>query len=302
MSDIDFLVATRDLATVEAALFDLGYRQESTHPREFYETHHHTTPFRHPRTGVWVEVHRGLCARSSPVGSDAPFGAQRVLAEQSASEFRGHAVYRLSEELQIVYLAAHWAYDFRLAGGLVAMLDTIHLLKNARPIRWERLLELLEGTVAATAVYLVLAYLDRHELLDLPSGLIGEIAHRQRALGRPSLWLLHGIIDRYVTNGRDLGLLMSERNLPIIWESLLRPCPGFRKPLLAGWKLLPSRSWLMRSVPSPAPRSSAPDAAQRGSESSASGGRDDDGDSSARADRTVPNRSGRRLRQQADSK
>lgn len=260
MRDIDFLVATEDLAKTESALFGLGYRQESNRPRHYYETHHHTMPFRHPRTGVWVEVHRGLCAAGSEVGSDPAFSAERVSAERRISEFRGRPVYRLSAELQIVYLAAHWAYDFQPAGGLVAMLDVIHLLKRARSIRWEHVLSWLDGAIAANAVYLLLTYLDRHGLVELPAGLIGDIARRQRAFGRASLHLLHAIIDRYETNGRPLGPLMSERNCPIVWECLLRPEPELEKLVRIVWRLLPSRYRLMRAAPSRALPSSTPDA------------------------------------------
>jgi hypothetical protein len=259
MRDIDFLVATDDLAPTESALRALGYRQESRLSHEFYATHHHTMPFRHPQTGVWVEVHRGLCPTWSPVAADAAFGAAQMAAEQRRSEFRGRPVQRLSAELQIVYLAAHWAHDFRLAGGLVAMLDTIHLLNNSRAIRWERVLSLLDGAVAANAVYLLLSYLDRHRLVELPPGVGGELAGRQRAFGRGSLRALHAMIDRYVTNGRPLGLLMSERSFPIVWHSLLRPEPGLRKLARIGWWLLPSRSWLTRAAPGPALPSSAPE-------------------------------------------
>ena len=40
-------------------------------------------------------------------------------------------VRRLSLELQLVYLASHWAQDFTRIGGLVALADTIYLLKHA---------------------------------------------------------------------------------------------------------------------------------------------------------------------------
>jgi len=259
MRDIDFLVEKDDLPTVESALRQLGYRQESTLSREFYETHHHTTPFRHPQTGVWVEVHRGLCPGWSPVATDPCFSLEHVSAERRSSEFRGYAVNRLSEELQVLYLASHWAYDFRMAGGLVAMLDTIYLLESTRSIRWERILGWLKGTAAATPVYLLLTYLDRHGLVELPSGLIGELFRRQRCFGRTSLGLLHTMIDRYVTNGREPGRIMSERNFAILWQSLLLSGPEFRKLPLIFWMLLPSRHWLMRTAPSPALPGPAPD-------------------------------------------
>lgn len=47
-------------------------------------------------------------------------------------------VRRLSLELQLVYLASHWAQDFIRIGGLVALADTIYLLKHAgADFQWE---------------------------------------------------------------------------------------------------------------------------------------------------------------------
>src|SRR5262245_12058434 len=93
MRDIDVLVAPEAVPTVEAALRELGYRQESNRSREFYDTHHHTTPFRDPHTGVWVEVHRALCPAWSPVASDALFGLEHIRCEEKLSELRGRAVH-----------------------------------------------------------------------------------------------------------------------------------------------------------------------------------------------------------------
>jgi len=255
MRDIDLLVTPDAVPTIEAALRELGYHQESNLSREFYDAHHHTTPFHDPRTGVWVEVHRALCPAWSPVASDALFGLERIRAEENPAEFRGHAVYRLSEELQLVYLAAHWAYDFRLASGLVTMFDTIYLLGSTRSLRWECILSWLENAVAATPVYLLLSYLDRHELVRLPPGLLDELARLQRSFGRASLRLLHAMIDRYVVDGRQLGWVVSERNFTILWQSLLLPCPEIHKLLVIMKRLLPSRERLMRwrAEPSAAP-------------------------------------------------
>jgi hypothetical protein len=258
MGDIDVLVATDDLPTVESALLELGYRREWISPPEFYATHHHTTPFLHPHTGVWVEVHRGLCSSSSPIASDALFSLESVRSERRVAEFRGHAVYRLSPELQIVYLAAHWAYNIRPTRGLVTMLDVIYLLKSARSMRWERVLSWLDGAVAATPLCLLLTYLDRHELIELPAGLIDEISGRDRALGPASRRVLHVMMDRYLVDGREMGLLMSDRSFAIVWRNLLRPRRDLAKVPLIFWSLLPSRRWLRRWRPAPQRRPSGP--------------------------------------------
>ena len=246
MKDIDFLVDQDALPIVESALLRIGYRQRSEMPPEFYEAHHHTTPFYHSQTQVWVEVHHGLFPGWSLVGSDKVFSIDTIRAERRPAEFRGRLVNRLSNELQIVYLASHWALGFQRLGGMVAMVDMIYLLKRARSIRWNRVLEWLDGAVAAGPVYLLLTYLARHRLVELPSGILGELSRRQRSFGQASLTIVHALIDRYVTNGREFGRLVSERTFHILWDTLLRPRPPARRLPVLLWNLLPSRLGLMR--------------------------------------------------------
>jgi hypothetical protein len=182
MLDIDVLVDPAALEPVESTLLQLGYGRRSKNPPEFYETHHHTTPFHHPRTHVWVEVHRGLFPVQSPLGSDRIFGPENLAAERRPAKFRGQPVNRLSDELQLVYLACHWASDLRRVGGMVPMLDLIYLLRNARAIQWERILDWLAGSVASSYVYLLLTYLDRYELLELAPEVLRSLSRCQDPL------------------------------------------------------------------------------------------------------------------------
>ena len=248
MGDVDVLVEREDIPTVESALVQMGYCRRFLQSPEFYEAHHHTAPFFHPQRSVWVEVHRGLIPRRKLVGSDKVFSLDNVRAERRPAEFRGRPVYRLSDELQIVYLASHWAYGFKRVGGIVALLDMIYLLQNARSIRWERILEWLDGSVSATPVYLLLTYLQRHGLVELPLEVLGELRRRQRSFGGASLRIVHAMVERYVTNGRDYGVLVSERNFQVVWETLLLPRSPLRRLPALLWNLLPSRATLLRAV------------------------------------------------------
>jgi len=248
MRDIDFLVEQNDVPIVESILLRLGYHRRSENPQEFYEAHHHTTPFFHSQKKVWVEVHRALQPRQTPIGLDKVFSADVIKSERRPAEFRGRPVNRLSNELQVVYLASHWAFDLKLVGGMVAMIDLIYLLKTAQTICWSRILDWVDGAIAATPLYLLLTYLDRHGVVELPPGFVGELSLRQRSVGRTSLRILHAMIDRYITNGSDFGLLVSERNFRIVWNTLLLPSPPSRRFLVVFWHLLPSRGWLARSM------------------------------------------------------
>jgi len=82
-----------------------------------------------------------------------------------------------------------------------------YLLRNARALRWERIFDWLDGSVAAAYVYLLLSYLDRHRLTDIAPGVLHEFFLRQRAFGRTNLAILHALLDRYVADGREFGLL-----------------------------------------------------------------------------------------------
>jgi hypothetical protein len=241
MKDIDFLVDEAEVPVVESILLEMGYRRRSTNPVAYYETHHHTTPFFHDQNQIWVEVHRGLFPARDPVGASRVFSAGSVAAERRPSEFRGYPVYRLSDELQILYLASHWASDFSRVGGMVGMLDMIYLLKHSKAIYWNRILEWLDGGVAAAALYLLLSYLDRNSLVELPDGVLGEISRRQQSYGSASLRGIHAVIDRYVVDGHAFGMLVSQRNFEIIWDTLLRPCPPSRRLPRLVWMLLPGR-------------------------------------------------------------
>jgi hypothetical protein len=232
-------------------LLRLGYRAESDYPPEFYATHHHVCPLFHPRRRVWVEIHRGLFPSSSRVGADRVFGLDSVRAELRPSVFRGRAVNRLSDELQLIYLASHWAFGLKPARGIVGMLDVVRLLANAPALRWERILEWLHHSTAATYVSLLLTYLHRRRLADIDVDILREVLRRQRSFGRARVSALHAMIDRYVVDGRDGGefsRLMRERNFNVIWRALLSPGPLSRNLLTLFWNLLPSRNWLARSL------------------------------------------------------
>jgi hypothetical protein len=153
MRDLDVLVDETALATLESILSALGYRQQSHLPPTFYATHHHSMPFVHPARGLWVEIHRGLFPPASRLGVDRLFTRETLDQQRQLSAFRDHEVFRLSPEWQLVYIAAHWAFEFPRS-GLVALLDMIYLLRRtAGAFDWARLLDWLEGLAAAAPLY-----------------------------------------------------------------------------------------------------------------------------------------------------
>jgi hypothetical protein len=247
MGDLDLLAEPGSLPAVESLLAGLGYIPRSDLPPAFYAGHHHLPPLFHPGRRVWVEVHRGLVPPGGPLGAEAAFAAETVAAERRPWTFRGHPVARLSDELEVVYLAAHWASDLRPARAMTGMLDVARLLVHGPGLRWDRILAWLDRSPgAAGALYLLLTYLDRRGLAPAP-GALAEVRSRQRGLGRVNLAVLHAVVDWHVVRGPSPGL-PSTRTADAVWPALLgrgRPAGNLGRAL---WALLPFRARLARTV------------------------------------------------------
>jgi hypothetical protein len=223
MRDIDVLVDESDLPTLESVLSALGYLQRSHLSSTFYATHHHSSPFVHPASGLWVEIHRGLFPFASCLGTDRLFRRETLDQQRQLSVFQDHEVFRLSPEWQLVYIAAHWAAEFPRV-GVVALLDVIYLLRQtAGTLNWARLLDWLEGSAAAAPLYLLLSYLDAYQVVELPPEVLRNLSLRQSVLGPLGLTLMHRLLDRYLMAGPPAGLVLNAYRLEILWQTLLAP-------------------------------------------------------------------------------
>ena len=142
-------------------------------------------------------------------------------------------VRRLSLELQLIYLASHWAQDFARIGGLVALADTIYLLKHAgADFSWEWILSAVYRSVPATYLYLLLSYMVRYDLVTIGPEIMHELSISQRSFGSLSLKTIHRMIDDYFVRATEFGPLLSERTVGIIWKTLMLPGPTLRKLVL----------------------------------------------------------------------
>ena len=243
MRDIDFLVGIDDFPAVESSLFELGYRQKSNAPASFYEKHHHSMPFFHPGKGIWVEVHRGLFPPRSPLSRDRVFSLENLKSQIHPSEFQGRRVGRLSDELQLVYIASHWAQQFQTVGGMVAMLDVIYLWNNqGRNLDWEKLFRWSSGSIASAYLYVLLSYLDKYRLIDISQETLNTLFLQQWSLGKLNLKMVHSLVDRCYVDGRKYGRALSLRNYALTWEALLSGQSPLISLMLIPWKLvLPHR-------------------------------------------------------------
>lgn len=222
MRDVDLLFADDVRPAAEALLRELGWEPRSPYPDTFYAAHHHSTPLFHPRRDVWIEVHRGLMPPEGALARDDVFADARVRSEIAPTLFRGRSTTRLSDELQLVYVAAHWGGHFYAVGGLFAMLDAIHLLRVAGDrLDWSRILDWLRDSSAAAHLYVLLTYLVRHRLTRVAPVVLQELSRCQRGFGAVNLRIAHGLIDLYMVEGRPHGLFFSQARVSRLWGTLL---------------------------------------------------------------------------------
>jgi len=242
MRDVDLLAAEDEVPAVEGVLAALGYVQRSDAPPHFYDTHHHSTPFLHPRRGVWVEVHRRLASPGRrPV--EPALDMERVRRHLLPADFLGRPVTRLRDELQLVYVASHWARSFKVAGGVFGLLDVLMLLHGAGPaLAWDDVLASLDRSPATAGhLYAALTYLEARGLAAAPAAPLEGLRRRQRAFGRTSLRLVHAMIDRFMVAGAPQGRLLSLDRARVAWRTLLLPDPPLRNLARLPWSLLPRR-------------------------------------------------------------
>jgi hypothetical protein len=224
MRDIDLLVDRAAIPEAEAVLRRLGYEPE--HAGHGYEDHHHLVPFIHPRTKVWVEIHHRLFRPATPLGSDPLFSVPSLEAELRDSVWRGRPVRRLSAEMQIAYVAAHWASSPKLlaGGGLLPLLDLVYLLK-AHAVRWPVLVSRLADSAAAPGVFALLAYGARRGVLAVPEGVLEALRGRQRAFNALTLALAFAVIDRYMVGGGRVERPIGRSGLDAVWSALFLAGP-----------------------------------------------------------------------------
>jgi hypothetical protein len=243
MRDLDFLVPETSLARMQTLLGRLGFEPKTTSPPALYENHHHLVPLFNRERHVWVEVHHRLLSSKNHASYDSVFDIATVRSQICRSKFQGRDVSRLNSEFQVVYLATHWAEDFKSIGGLIAIMDLMLLLQGrGDPLRWEIIFEWLKGSSAAMYVYLLLSYMVRSRLINLPDEILHRLYAIQRFFGKLTLAAAHALIDHFMVDGRRFGAVLNRRNLSVAWESLTLPIALPTKLLVLPYNIsVPSR-------------------------------------------------------------
>lgn len=239
MGDIDLLIPAHNQQRLETLLLDLGYRQQSSQPAEFYKTHHHSMPFFHPTKHQWVEIHTALLSNRNVV-SDRVFSSKHVESQAVPVLFHGYKTKRLSYEQEIVYIAAHWAFERKcFVGGVIPLVDMMYMIQeHGDEIDWDHLLPLLDGSQTAVYLNLMLRFLQKFSIVYLPNKLMARIALTQKYPLGISETILHHLIENYSMRGKHPGRITSEANLGLLWETLLRPRPALLNLTSASWNIL----------------------------------------------------------------
>jgi hypothetical protein len=206
MGDIDILVEQDAYHAVEAALLDAGYLRDADWPSGL-ASHHHGAPLFDPVRRVWVELHTGLFHSDDGLRRDRLFGPSQLVAQSVASSFHGRPVNRLSDELQLVYIATSWMRDLMYCkihpSHLNSLLDVLFLLQAAhRALNWDRLFGWLDKGMAAAYLYVTLDYVASRGLHPVAPAILSHLASRQRIVGALQLWAIQAMLDRYLLGGR----------------------------------------------------------------------------------------------------
>lgn len=235
MRDIDILVRADDLARMEDSLRKLGYRQQGTRGAEFFIGHQHSMPFFRDDPPCWIEVHTTLF-RAGSAGAQVPAFQRERLFDQSVA-FAGPDVRCFTPEMQLVYTAVHWGSKLTQVGGLLPLLDIVLLLKKAE-MDWDKVLMICRHPVAARHLYLVLSWLHRQRLVDVPDSIWLALEPGRRSLTDIGVRMLHDIIDSHLVQGQLYKGLYSEALVNVRWETLLGDEPPALKLLKLPWRLL----------------------------------------------------------------
>lgn len=209
MGDIDILIPADAYESVESALLQRGYVRQPDY--RVSKGAKHGAPLVHPERHAWVELHTALYDEAfleADVLSIANVAAQRVV-----STFNGRLVYRLTDELQLLYIASSWfddlaCYDIEIQPSCVPpLLDVLYLLRaSGKKLNPSRLAVGAGSEMAMASLYVMLTYLARHGLDSESHRLSRVLASAQKIVGPLQLGIIHAVLDRYLTGGRSWNL------------------------------------------------------------------------------------------------
>ena len=240
MSDIDLLVSEENIKKLESVLSNSGYRQTSDCSDEYYSEHHHSMPFYNKQNNVWIEVHRHLFSQPNPVLNDELFRIDNILKQTiPTSYYRSMPeIKRLSAELQLVYTCNHWCNNIKLHKSCAQIIDIIFIIKSRKDeLFWSNLFELTNNTLSASNITLILSFLNKRDIIQLPESYIDSFDLKYNNMFSLNRWILHKIINNLMLGENNTGKILTENNISIIWSTLLLPSSSLYNLLRLPWNI-----------------------------------------------------------------
>ncbi len=244
MGDVDVLLSVRDASRVESALLDLGYAHNSDWIGG--EDEPHGAPLRDPHRDVWIEPHTALFPRDAPINGGLLFSPGAVAGKSIATTFHEQPVLRLSDELQLAYIACYWLRDIVRNGThptfAIPLFDALFLLRtSAQTLDWDALLASLDSELAVASLHLLLAHVRTYGFDEMLAPILPRLAARQRILGAAELRIMHRLLDASLVEGRRFMGAFGERHKMIestVLDTLLTPDAFVRKLAVLPWNLV----------------------------------------------------------------
>lgn len=243
MGDIDILVPEDRREAIETALILRGYDRSDF---EMDEGSCHGVPLLHHERKVWVEVHTALFPKEAALQNNHLFSPSHIASQSIASTFHGRPIRRLTNELQLVYIASYWLRDLtdnRIHPSfLPPLFDAIYLLKaSGQTLDWDGLLGWLDNDMAITSLYVMLAYVCRSGLDESASRIIPRLAAGQDIVGSAELGLILAILDRYLIGNKPPPRLFRDLHATVLLRvlgTLLTPGSHAAKLIWVPWNIV----------------------------------------------------------------
>jgi hypothetical protein len=204
MADVDVLVPHAEYSRVETGLLECGYLRL---PGPHVEADHHGAPLRHSSRRTLVELHTDLFPPASLLHGQS-FSHAHIESQKRSSRYHGRPVSRLSDELQLVYIAASWFNDMtssRFHPSFVAsLLDAVYLLRARRqPLDWTGMLGWIDNDMVKASLYAMLTYLPRFGVEAVPAEVLAGLGRNRGLVGPIQRRAIHAALDRYLIGGRS---------------------------------------------------------------------------------------------------
>ena len=243
MSDIDILVSEEHCIWIEEALLHRGYEPKAGYLADAGEPHR--APLLDPKRGVWVEVHTALFPAGDRLLSDSLFSGPQIAGQLVASTLHGRPVHRLSQELQLAYIASYWIRDLSRnpfhPSFVVPLIDAVVLLNVPGPrLDVDLIVEILDNEMATASLYIMLSYISICGLHPSLTPILQRLATRQDIIRAPELRILISMIDKNLVNGTPFLGQFGIRHPMIalsIFGSLLEPGSHVGKILKLPWSV-----------------------------------------------------------------